>query len=447
MQNSLSSLFNGCQAKLLPYSCPGRRPSVKPKVLTDRALKALRPASPGKRDIHWDALVPSFGVRVTDTGAASYIVMRRLGRGGPLLRRSIGLPWVAPCPPPTPLAEARDKARRVVEALMSGIDPKVEEAEQKRIQQHGKARTFAATFKVYAEDHLAQLRTGHSVWRTVKKHVRPVWGGRPLTEIRRTDVNELVRGLRKTIPVGVNRLLANLKTFFSWAVDQEIIEFSPAQAVKRPTREMKRDRALSDVEIRAIWRACEKLGLYGSAFRLMLTTGQRRTECGSIAWTEIDEANATWRLGPDRTKSARAHEIPLSNLALSIVSSQRRIEGQRYVFVAGRGAPLSGWSRAKRKLDAFALIELQNELGESAELAEWHIHDLRRSCATGMARLGVDRIVIAKILNHADREVTAIYDRHRYDEEKRRALQLWAERLLIIVKPAGGNVLSLPIRA
>src|ERR1700685_2382003 len=108
---------------------------MKPKVLTDRGLKALKPARPGQRDMHWDAALPSFGVRVTDTAAASYVVMRRLGRNGPLLRRQIGLSWVVPASPLTSLAEAREKGREAVLALTAGIDPKARAEERQRLDE------------------------------------------------------------------------------------------------------------------------------------------------------------------------------------------------------------------------------------------------------------------------------------------------------------------------
>jgi integrase len=137
-------------------------------------------------------------------------------------------------------------------------------------------------------------------------------------------------------------------------------------------------------------------------------------------------------LSRERTKADRAHEIPLSDLAIAIIEECPALGD--FVFSTGRGAsarPISGWSKAKAALDAISGV------------TNWHVHDLRRTAATNMARLSVDRVVIAKILNHAENEVTAIYDRHQYDREKRRALDLWGERLAAIVGTDGGNVLQL----
>ena len=252
-------------------------------------------------------------------------------------------------------------------------------------------------------------------------------------------------------------MLAYLKTFFVWAADQELIEASPAAAVKRPSKEVKRDRVLTDWEISAIWRACGELGVFGRAFRFMLATGQRRSEVGEMTWSEIDRAHGLWTLSRERTKADRAHEVPLSKLTLSIIDDCPRISA--FVFSTGKRAranarevapvAISGWSKAKSTLDELALEIARASAGKRGEdppnaIANWHLHDLRRSAATYMARLGVDRVVIGKVLNHAEQEVTAVYDRHRYDAEKRRALELWATRLLTIVEPEReGNVVEL----
>jgi integrase len=318
---------------------------------------------------------------------------------------------------------------------------------RRRQEQRRRADTFGAVFGAYADEHLSTLRTGVDVKRAVEAHVVPQWGQRPLTDIRRADVNELVRELRKGAPIRANRVLAYIKTFFVWSVDQELIEASPAAAVKRPSKEIRRDRVLTDAEIRAIWEACGELGVFGRAFRFMLATGQRRSEVGEMTWREIDRANRLWTLSRERTKADRAHEVPLSTLALSIIDDCPRLG--EYVFSTGRRGtaqtgdaasvrPISGWSKAKASLDKLALMKAKAiaiELGNDAptEFPDWHLHDLRRTAATHMAKLGVDRVVISKVLNHAEQEVTAIYDRHRYDTEKRRALDLWAQRLKEIV--------------
>jgi integrase len=412
---------------------------------TDRFLKALKPAEPGKRYIVFDAQVPGFGIRVTDRcrdgDKGSFVLVGRFpGSNNPTPRR------IGDCPALS-LAKARQIAREWREDLRQGIDPKEKEAERRRQEQRRRADTFDAVFGAYAEEHLSTLRTGADVKRAIGAHVVPQWGQRPLSDIRRADVNNLVRELRKGAPIRANRVLAYLKTFFVWAVDQELIEASPAAAVKRPSKEVKRDRVLTEAELRVIWEACSELGVFGRAFRFALVTSQRRSEIGKMTWREIDRSNCLWTLSRERTKADRAHEVPLSALALSIIDECPRLN--EYVFSTGRSGtaqtgdrasarPISGWSKAKAALDKRTLEKanaIALERGEDAppDFPDWHLHDLRRTAATHMAKLGVDRVVIAKVLNHAEQEVTAVYDRHRYEAEKCRALDLWARRLEEIV--------------
>jgi integrase len=395
---------------------------------TDRFLKAIKPAEHGKRIIFHDAQIPGFGIRVTDRSAdhnkGSFVLVTRFpGSTNPVPRRIGDYPAMS-------LAKAREIAREWREDLRQGVDPKAKEAERRHEEERRRGDTFAAVFLAFADDHLSTLRTGAGVRRAVEKHVVERWGQRPISEIRRADVNELVRTLRKDAPIGANRILAYLKTFFTWAVDQELIEASPAASVKRPAKEVKRDRVLTNSEILAVWQACGGLGAFGRAFRFMLATGQRRSEVGEMSWSELDRTQRFWTLSRERTKADRAHEVPLSGLAMVIIEKCPPLGN--FVFSTGRARPISGWSKAKAALDA------------KSGVTNWHLHDLRRTAATNMARLGVDRVVIGKVLNHAENEVTAVYDRHQYDREKRRALDLWGERLAAIVDGTDeGNVVSL----
>ncbi len=404
---------------------------IKPAKLdaNDKEIEAARPLKSGERIIIYDAQIPGFGIRVSDKCSpeckGSFVLVARFpGSDNPAPRRIGDYPAMS-------LATAREIAREWRADLERGIDPKIKEAERRRLEERRRADTFGACFEEFAADYLAGLRTGKLFNASVRNHVFPKWAHRPISEIRRADVNELVKSLRRSSPIAANRLLAHLKKFFNWAVEEEKIEASPAAAVKRPSKENKRDRVLSDDEIRVIWQACGKLGVFGRAFRLMLATAQRRTEAGSMTWRELDWKQAIWRLARERTKADRAHEIPLSATALSIIEESPRLG--TFIFTTNGTKPIGGWSKAKRRLDELALDS------EGTPIAGWHLHDLRRTAATHMAKLGVDRIVIGKVLNHAEGEVTAIYDRYDYDREKKRALDLWGERLRSIIEPDQGN--------
>jgi integrase len=407
---------------------------------TDRFLKSIKPAPKGKRPILWDAQTPGFGLRVTehcsDQNKGTFVLVKRFpGKPNPEPRAIGNYPAMS-------LAKARETARGWLEDIRQGVDPKVKAEGKRRHEERKRADSFSATFESYADDQLSTLRTGNVVKGVIKKHVIPRWGDRPVSEIRRADALELIRTLKKDMPIGTNRIVAYLKTFGAWLVDQDILEASPFAAVKRPTKEAKRDRVLSDPEIRAIWAACGELGAFGRAFKFMLCTAQRRTEAGALAWSELDQKQALWTLPRGRTKADRKHEIPLSGLAISIIEECPKIGD--FVFSTGRSGPMgtgearpvSGWGKAKARLDLLALQKLRTLVGENApaEFPEWHLHDLRRTCATNLARLGVDRVVISKILNHSEGGVTSIYDRHARDDEKRLALERWGQRLQEIVE-------------
>jgi integrase len=272
----------------------------------------------------------------------------------------------------------------------------------------------------------------------MRRVLLPIWDMKPITEIGRKDVIRVVYELHDSgKPIAANRLLSYVKKFFSFALQRGLIEASPAALVKKPGEERTRDRVLNDQELCAIWRACDQVGAFGRAFKFMLTTAQRRSEVGSLCWREIDWNARQWLLPASRTKAMREHLLPLSDLALQILDTAPR-QGD-FVFSTRGARPLSGWGKAKAKLDALAAAELRNIVAEDGEdntsvtFPEWNLHDLRRSAATNMGKLGVDRFIVARILNHADSEVTAIYDRHRYDREKRDAMDRWAARLLSII--------------
>ena len=413
--------------------------------LTDRYLRSIKPSPPGKRLIYWDAVVPQFGIRVGEKSAkenvgAFVLVARFPGSSNPVPRRIGDYPALS-------LAEARQTAREWRDDIARGVDPKVKLAEQQRVEDRKRADTFAALFAQYDADHLASLRSGRAVRAVMEKRVMPTWGHRQISEIKKADVTALVRELRKDVPVQANRVLAYVKSFFAWCVDQDIIEGSPAAAVKRPTKENKRDLALSDAEIRAFWHACDGLGSFGRCFRMLLATGQRLNEVGGMRWSEIDESARVWRIPRERAKADRAHEVPLSDLALAILAECPRLGP--FVFTTRGDVPLAGWTKTKTALDRLMLEQLQkaaNERGDTApvSLPDWRLHDLRRTSATNLARLGVDRVVISKLLNHSEGGVTQIYDRHARDPEKRAAMERWGQRLQEIVEGTdGGNVVSI----
>lgn len=423
------------------------------KDFTDRFLRSIKPAEPGKRVIYMDAVVPQFGLRVGDKSTkdniGAFVLVARWpgGSKNPAPRRIGDYPI-------TSLAEAREIAREWREDIRQGIDPKVKE-EQRRCEEelrrkeeaNAQANTFSAVFEDYRAECLSRIKTGEAATGDIKRHVIPKWGPRPIAEIRRADVKALIREIDKVAPRTSSLILSYLKTFFSWATDEERIEANPAAGIKPLSSAVKRDRVLSDAEIRAFWIACGDLGAFGRAFRFLLATGQRLSEVGDMQWREVDVEARRWAIPRERAKADRAHEVPLSDLALATLGECPRLGP--FPFTTRGDIPIAGWSKSKVALDVAMLAQLQKDADEKGETApvtlpDWRLHDLRRTCATNLARLGVDRIVISKLLNHSEGGVTSIYDRHARDAEKRAAMDRWAERLKAIVEgDPSTNVVSL----
>ena len=442
--------------------------------LTDKTLEALRDRpvptlrklldvdpedSMPVRPIIWDAQVRGFGVRVSDQtppSSLSFVLVTRYPGAKNPAPRTIG------DYPSTPLAEARRIAREWRDDIVKGIDPKdrAEAARRdaeaaKREAERQQANTFRAAFATFAEEHLSTLRTGDVVKGVIDKHVLPVLGGRPLREITRAEAKGLLRTIARKTPTHANQILSYLRTFGDWAEDEEMIEESPFATLKRLSKESPRERVLSDDEVRAIWLACGDIAVFGRAFQFMLASAQRRSEVGNMEWRELDEGKKLWALPPERTKANRTHVVPLSPLAQSILAECPKIGEHVFATRSKRGKggeglgtrPVSGWSKAKTRLDTLALAELRRLTGDpEAELPEWHLHDFRRTAATRMRELGVDRLDVSKVLNHAESGVTKVYDQYAALPEKRRALELWGNRLSAIVErrgtPDADNVLQ-----
>jgi len=209
---------------------------------------------------------------------------------------------------------------------------------------------------------------------------------------------------------------------FRWAAGRGIIEFNPAADLPKPGSETKRDRVLSDAELGAVWRGAGELGWpFGTAIKLFILTGIRREEIGRLQWSEINADTAAINLQGARTKNAQPHVIPLSTDVSSLLIDAPRIG----VFTTNGKTPVSGWSRAKDRLDKIAKIDA------------WRLHDLRRTVATGLQKLGVGLQVVESILGHVSGSragVVGIYQRHTCDAEKRAALEAWGTHVMALVE-------------
>jgi len=404
------------------------------KKLTELSVARIKPPKTGRFEV-WDTTLPAFGVRITENDARSWIVaLRKPGAKHPS-RIKLGEPGQMK------LAEARDKARELMEdpsslapAEPSKVDT-VSDVAEEFITRH----VLANRRKRSANDAASQLR------REFVAHHR----GKPIGEIGRRDIlDALDRITDRGHPIAANRLLANLRKFFGWCMERGILEASPVAGIKRPAKERSRDRILNHEELTAIWAACDKMGWpFGPFVKLLIVTGQRRDEVAHMAWSDLDLERRWWILPRELTKAERVHEVPLNNLAMEIIRECPQLG--TWVFPANRAEsknPISGFSKFKRKLDRVSAAQRARDAGADPEtddfelsewlLPDWRLHDLRRTAASEMARLRQPPHVIGAILNHSPGAVmgiTAVYNRHRYTDEKRRALAAWGRELERII--------------
>jgi integrase len=336
------------------------------------------------------------------------------------------------------LAEARKVATLALHELERGNDPAGLKFDAKAAEAKDAAERAGDTVDNLVTQFIerwAKKQTRKNSWRMTQRiferFVLPAWQGRIIYDIKRRDVIDLVEGVAEDRPVLANRVHAALSKFFNWLASRDVIVASPCAGVARPSKEQPRDRVLSDDELKAVWLAAGELGYPAGPFvRMMILTGQRRGEVAGMGRGEIQ--GDVWTLPPERTKNNSRHAVPLSRQVMAILESTPEIVGVvDHVFSGVRGRMVSDFSRIKDHLDARVRFK-----------DPWTFHDLRRSAASGMAKIGVKLPVIERVLNHKSESfagIVGVYQRHDYAAEKREALQRWADYIDDVVsgKPAG----------
>jgi integrase len=355
--------------------------------------------------------------------------------------------------------QARREATNALERMRQGIDP-AEEKRARRDKPSPEAEAFEVLVQDYLERHVRKNSapaTYQEAKRDLEYNVLPKWRNRPIASISRRDAIDLIDGLvERGVEIQANRTLARLRALFNWAIEKDRISASPVDHMKPPTKERARDRALTDDEIRWFWQACDEIGWpFGAVFKLLLLTAQRRDEVGGMKWTEIDIDKRTWTLPRHRVKSDRGHEVHLSDAAIEVLRSLPRIVSagneRDLVFTVTGTTAVSGFGNAKRRFDLIMAEARRHSLGlsEHTRIPDWRLHDLRRTAATGMARLNVAPHVVDKVLNHSGgsiRGVAAVYNRFAYLEERRAALEEWGRYITALVTPTTRNVIALSSR-
>ena len=369
-------------------------------MLTDARVAAFKPPAKGQKE-YSDQKVTGLRLRVGAGGTKAWIFRARTGDR--TINKKLG------SYPGMNLSEARVAALKVIAAISRGGNAEAVE------------RTFGAVAKHWIEK---VAKRKNDSWqyqeRRLDLHVLPAWRDRKIVDIRRADVRALLEGLEGVVLP--NRVLALVKTIFRYALSQDWIDFSPAEGIRKPQIERERDRVLTMTEIAQIWKAAELLGYpFGPYIRLLILTAQRRTEVASMRWDDLDLDAGMWTIPAANTKGERRHFVPLSPAAVQILTQLPRLGV--HVFTTDGRTHMTNYAKLKTRLDGFLAAG-------GSTVAAWRLHDLRRSAATHMVRLGIREEVVGRVLNHAATGVTArVYALHSYGPEKRQALDIWAEEV------------------
>jgi integrase len=316
--------------------------------------------------------------------------------------------------------EARKAAKKILARAEIGQDPQAEKAAQR--QQDGHTLAAVASDYLAAKAKVVRPNTYRELNRYLTSaHFKPLHA-MPIDQITRRDVAaRLTKITAENGSISAGRARAALSALYAWAMGNGLAEQNPVIGTLKPDDSQPRERVLSDSEIAAIWHAACEGGVFGKIVKLLLLTGCRRMEICGLRWKEIDMENGLLHLPPHRTKNARAHTLALTPMAMEIIESVPRIVGRDHLFGERSDLGFTQWG-AKRDLDS--------RLG--GKVAEWTLHDLRRTCATGMADIGVQPHIIEAVLNHISGHkvgVAGIYNRSAYEREVRAALALWADHV------------------
>ena len=385
---------------------------------TDRQIKSLKPKK--TRYEVWENNGKGFGVRVAPTGRKSFIFLYRFQ--GTSRRMTFGNY------PETSLADAHAAHAKSRQLLEQGNDPATVEQDAKEESRRSPSikRLAAEYIGKYAKP---RKRSWKEDERILNKDVVPRWGKRKAQDITRRDIILLLDEIvDRGALIQANRTLATIRKMYSFAMGRGILESSPCVAIPAPSKENRRDRVLNETEIKTFWNklSTAKMEKYTAlALKLQLITAQRKGEVAGAEWKDFDLKNGWWTIPANKAKNGFPHRVPLSSLATEILKELKNVTSQsQWLFPS----PRNGQHIAETSVD-----HAVRENAEYFEVDHFTPHDLRRTAASMMTASGIQRLTVAKVLNHVESGVTAVYDRHSYDKEKQKGLRSWGRQLEAIL--------------
>lgn len=408
--------------------------------ISKSAVDAVQPQE--REEVYWDDRLAGFGLKVTPTGSKVYIYRYRVALPGQAAKTAPKKYTIGKHGELTP-DQARKRAQELAVIVASGVDPREQELaalsareeatlreQELRRQENDLAfdRISARWLEHYEHEKGRRPSSVAMAKMVVKLYLQPKLGNRPIPQIAQKDLQSVIDAIPLNKRAMRRNVFAYASVLFGWAARRQYITANPLSSMEKPQAPVSRDRVLDDAELLKVWTATELLpSPWGAFYRLLILTGQRKSEVAGMAWSELDRPSAVWKIPAERAKNKSPHLVPLS--APAIAELDRLAEGQSWpqagfaVTTTGR-TPISGFSKAKRMLD-----EQVAELSEGKPLSHWRVHDLRRTVATGLQRLGVRFEVTEAVLNHisgAKGGIAGVYQRHDWAEEKRAALEAWA---------------------
>jgi integrase len=402
--------------------------------LIERNIAKIKAAAARKSDhFEWDSEMPGFGLRVR-SGRGSWVLQYQVhGRS-----HRIKLGDQVSMSADQARSAAKEAAGKVEASRRLGDDHPIQAKERIADERRAAEAPGNAPFASKVEDYMAartangnglRNRSAIEARRYLTQYFKPL-ENLALNKISRFDVATILKGIKA--PAARNRARSTLSTFFAWAIGEGLCEANPVVGTNKTEENAERSRVLTDSEIATVWLKAGDANGYGTILKLLLLTGCRRDEIGGLRWSEVDLNARTITLPAERTKNGQEHVVPLSDLAMSILAGVEKREGRDHVFGRTLGAGFSGWSSAKREFD------------EVCKIADWRVHDLRRTVRTEIDKLGTLPHVCEAVLNHLPEKLIRTYNRNTYETEKRKALDTWAHHLkTIIAQASGANVTKL----
>ncbi len=442
---------------------------IRPKVkLTKRIVDAAQVPAPDKVDgkirsyFIWDDELTGFGLKVSPVGRKTYVYQYRVAVPGqsastPARRFTIGKHG------PITAELARKEASRLALMVSQKIDPmdaqreslkaKADAKEAKKIHERNASEL---AFDIYADTWLNAYETEKSPPRrpssvrqaklVVNRYLKPALKDKPMPSITADDLEAIIDGIDASHIAMRRTVFAYSSVLFKWALKKRKIAENPLEKITKPDAPESRDRVLSPDELRLVWNASFKFDtLFGPFFRLLILAGQRRSEVAGIAWPELDRGEKRWTIPADRAKNKKPHIVHLS--AAAIHELDRLAGGDEWpkkglILTTNKKNPISGISKAKRQID----LEIA-KANDGKTIPHWRIHDLRRTVATGLQKLGIRFEVTEAVLNHISGSksgVAGIYQQHDWIDEKRDALDQWAMRVNEICSDKEGKLIAFP---